>query len=68
MGEAGSWMERLTEFLEMGGYAVFVWPAFGLAAVVMVGLLVATLRQLRRRRRELAELEASLPPHRRTQP
>ncbi len=68
MGEAGSWMERLTAFLEMGGYAVFVWPAFGLAALVMVGLLVATLRQLRRRRRELAELEASLPSHRRTQP
>lgn len=68
MGEAGSWMARLTDFLEMGGYAVFVWPAFGLAAVVMVGLLIATLRQLRRRRRELAELEASLPSHRRTQP
>ena len=68
MSGSESWLERLTAFLEMGGYAAFVWPAFGLAAVVMVGLLLATLRQLRRRRRELAELEASLPSHRRTQP
>jgi heme exporter protein D len=25
----------LQEFLHMGGYAVYVWPSYGLAAVVM---------------------------------
>jgi heme exporter protein D len=44
-------------FFEMGGYAAFVWPAYGVAAVVLIGLLVASLVGLRRRQRELARLE-----------
>ena len=42
----------------MGGYAVFVWSAFGITALVMVGLLVASWRSLKARE---AELDA-LPP------
>ena len=26
-------------FFEMGGYAAYVWPAYGLATLVVVGLL-----------------------------
>ncbi len=51
-------MEQVTTFLEMGGYGAFVWPSLGLTVVIMVGLLVATLRELRSRQRRLAELEA----------
>lgn len=51
-------MEEITTFFDMGGYAAFVWPSLALTAVVMGGLLVATLRQLRRRQRLLVELEA----------
>jgi len=51
-------MEYLARFFEMGGYAAFVWPSLGLTAVVMGGLLVVTLYQLRDRQRRLAELEA----------
>ena len=51
-------MEEITTFFEMGGYAAFVWPSLGLTAAVMLGLLIATLRQLRSRQRRLAELEA----------
>ena len=29
-------------FFEMGGYAAFVWPAYGVAAVVLIGLLAAS--------------------------
>ena len=42
----------------MGGYAAYVWPAYGLAAVVLVGLLVTGLRQLRTVERRLAAAEA----------
>ena len=52
-------MEQITTFFEMGGYAAFVWPSLGLTALVMGGLLIATLCQLRSRQRRLAELEAS---------
>lgn len=43
----------------MGGYGAFVWPAFGLTAVVMIGLLVATVRRLRATERALARLQAA---------
>lgn len=48
-------------FLEMGGYAAYVWPALGLAAVVMIGCLVQSLRVLRTHEGVLAALEAERP-------
>lgn len=41
----------------MGEHAVFIWPAYGVAAVILIGLLAASLVSLRRRRAELARLE-----------
>jgi len=58
-------MKSLESFFAMGGYAAFVWPAYGLTALVMVWLLVATLRRLRERERALAELQAANPRRRR---
>ena len=46
------------EFFDMGGHAATVWPAYGAAAVILIGLLAASLRRLARRRAELARLEA----------
>jgi len=37
----------MIQFLAMGGYAAFVWSAYGLAALVLVGLLVTTLHGVR---------------------
>ncbi len=48
-------MEQFRSFLAMGGYGAFVWPAFGVTALVMVWLLVASLARLRRLERDLAE-------------
>jgi heme exporter protein D len=52
-------MDRVREFLAMGGYAAYVWPAYLVAALVMVGQVAATLRALRRREAALAALERS---------
>jgi len=46
-------------FLAMNGYGGFVWPAYGVAVVVLIVLLVQSLVGLRRRR---AALDALLPP------
>jgi len=46
-------------FLAMGGYAGFVWPAYALAAILLVGLVVVSLRQLRKVEAELAALGLS---------
>jgi heme exporter protein D len=54
-------MESLRSFLAMGGYAVYVWPAFLVAALVMAGQVATTLWALHRREAALAELEARAP-------
>jgi len=51
-------MDRIEAYFAMGGYGAYVWPAFLIAAVVMVGQVIASLRSLRRREAALAELEA----------
>jgi heme exporter protein D len=50
-------MTGVTEFLAMGGYAPYVWSAYGAAVVVLVGLVVATLARRHNSRRSLAALE-----------
>ncbi len=47
-------MEQLQDFLAMGGYGGFVWPAFGASALVLGGLWVSSLRRLRGLERALA--------------
>ena len=47
----------MTEFFAMGGYARFVWPAYGAALVLLVGLLLLSLRQYRERQRQLDRLQ-----------
>jgi heme exporter protein D len=46
--------------LDMGRYAAFVWPAWGLSAVVLAALAARALIGARRWKRELARLEALL--------
>jgi heme exporter protein D len=49
----------ITTYLAMGGYAPFVWPAYALAAIVLVGVLALSLRALRKTEAELAALGLS---------
>jgi heme exporter protein D len=48
--------QGLSEFLAMGGYAGYVWSAFGFALVVLLGLLGQSWRAAHQREAELAEL------------
>ena len=50
-------MQAVTNFLAMGGYAAYVWPAYGAAVVLLGGLLWASLRALRRAEALLRSLE-----------
>ena len=54
-----------SELLTMGGYAAYVWPSYGLTALVMVGLMIASRRALKARERELRILQETLPGGRR---
>jgi heme exporter protein D len=43
-------------FLAMGGYAAYVWPSYGIAALLLAVLLAASLSALKSREAELAAL------------
>jgi len=49
-------MDGLTTFLDMGGYGQFVWPAYGVVAVVLVGLFIDSRRSLKSAETKLAAL------------
>ena len=57
-------MQSISEFFAMGGYAGYVWSAYGVAALILIGLLVMSWKDLRARLAEVAALEAASPRRR----
>ncbi|WP_431856883.1 heme exporter protein CcmD [Azospirillum sp.] len=55
----------MTEFFAMGGHAAYVWPAYAVAALMMLTVLASTLRGLRAREATLNALESGRPARRR---
>jgi len=47
-------------FFSMGGYADYVWPAYGIAALVLIAMAVASVCRLQQARRTLAALEGEV--------
>lgn len=47
----------MNEFLSMGGYGAYVWPAWGVSALAIGGLVFAIWRRGRDLRRRLAAAE-----------
>ena len=52
-------MEQLLNFLDLDGYGQFIWAAYGLTALVLIGLATQSLRFQARTDAELAALQAS---------
>ncbi len=52
----------MSEFFAMGGYAAYVWPAFGFAGAALLGLWWQSWRAARRREAELAQLRRLVRP------
>jgi heme exporter protein D len=50
----------LSEFVAMGGYAAYVWPAFGFALVALLALLAQSWHAAHRREAELVQLRSLL--------
>ncbi len=43
----------LSEFLNMGGYAFYVWTSYALAGVILIANVLMPMLNARRQRREL---------------
>jgi heme exporter protein D len=55
----------MNEFFHMGGYAVYVWSAYGMTALLLLGLIVWTFITLKQCDQELVNLETLSPRRRR---
>jgi len=58
-------VEDFTAFLNMGGYAAFVWPSLGIATVILAGMAIISIRRLRHSESTLRAAEAASPVRRR---
>jgi heme exporter protein D len=43
----------MSEYFAMGGYAAFIWPSYGVAAVLLVVLFLLSARRLQAAERAL---------------
>ena len=50
-----------TGFFHMGGYAAFVWPAYGVAVLMLIAFAVLSWRRLRAAERALERITESDP-------
>ena len=48
----------MNEFLAMGGYGAFIWPAYGAAALLLAGLVILSWKSMRRREAQVELLRA----------
>ena len=51
----------MTETFDIDGYGGYVWLAWAIGAVVISGLITASIRSMRARESKLAELETASP-------
>lgn len=51
-------MTGISEFLHMGGYAVYVWTSYGLTAVVLLINYILPLRRERQLLKKLGRLQS----------
>jgi len=50
----------MSEFLDMGGYAAFVWPSYAVTALVLIAVFVSSHRFLKSTERELESLQREM--------
>ena len=46
----------MTEVFNMGEYGMYIWPAWGFALLILGGLVIASVRVMRARERELDDV------------
>jgi heme exporter protein D len=52
-------VSSFSDFLSMGGYGAYVWPAYGLTAIAFIAIVIWIGATLKARRREEQTLSAA---------
>ena len=53
--------DSASSYFAMGGYAAFVWPAYAIAALVLIGFVLSSWSRLRAAERALERLAEADP-------
>jgi heme exporter protein D len=48
----------MSEYFSMGGYAAFIWPSYGVAALLLVALFLLSARRLQTAERTLDDQDS----------
>ena len=48
----------MNEFIQMGGYGLYIWPSYLIAIIIMAGLLMDSIATWRRQEKTLDNLRA----------
>ena len=51
-------MESISQFLKMGGYGDFIWSAYGVAAFILIALVIHSVSTLKRNESLLKQVRA----------
>ena len=51
----------MSAFFHMGGYAAYVWPAYGVSALALIAATLITVHSYRKAKARLAALEGDKP-------
>ena len=57
----GNAMNNTDSILSMTKHGAYVWPSYAIAAVLLIGLVLLSVRALRKTRAELQRIEAAMP-------
>ena len=49
----------MSEYFAMGGYAAFIWPSYGVAALLLVVLFILSARRLQAAERAVDDQESA---------
>lgn len=47
----------MTEFFDMGGHGLYIWPCYGLTALLLVALLGTSMKSLSKSKKDLSIME-----------
>ena len=56
-------MDSIAEWLQMGGYALYIWPSYGIAALVLAAMIIFSIRSLKIANNTLARPQHSTNTH-----
>ena len=54
-------LQSLNMLFDLGEYGYFIWPAYGVFLIILIGLMIESRQSLKKAKKDLAALTADKP-------